>query len=471
MRSRWLRVVLYDRPNATDQITGGTLTFSDGSSVAVGSLANDGSPVTVAFAPRSVTWVRLTVNSVLAGTRNVGLAEFEASGAAAATSFPGAPGSFVALTPARVLDTRSSIGASGPVQAGGTVSLAIAGSGGVPAAGAGAVVLNVTVTETKAPGYITVYPSGTSVPTASNLNFVAGETIPNLVTVKLGVDGKVMLTNSSSASVQMVADVAGYYTGGTPTVAGAYSALAPSRLLDTRSGNGAPVNAVAGDGGLVSLQVTGRGGVPASGVATVVLNTTVTNTKAPGYITVFPAGTSMPVASNLNFKAGDTIPNLVTVKVGSDGKVVLANGSSQSVDLVADVAGYYLAGTATQPGTFVSLSPSRVLDTRTGNGAKGPVAANGTVSLAVNGRGGVPASAVAGVVVNMTVTDTIGGGFVTVYPSGTSMPIASNLNYASGQTIPNLVIVKDGSNGTISITNDSSGTVNLVADIAGYFNS
>jgi hypothetical protein len=80
VRSRWLRVVLYDRPNATDQITGGTLTFSDGSSVAVGSLANDGSPVTVAFVPRSVTWVRLTVNSVLAGTRNVGLAEFEAWG-------------------------------------------------------------------------------------------------------------------------------------------------------------------------------------------------------------------------------------------------------------------------------------------------------------------------------------------------------------------------------------------------------
>jgi hypothetical protein len=290
------------------------------------------------------------------------------------------------------------------------------------------------------------------------------------VTVKVGVDGKVMLTNSSSASVQLVADVAGYYNGGTPTVAGAYSALAPSRLLDTRTGNGAPVKAVAG-GGTVSLQVTGRGGVPASGVAAVVLNTTVTDTKAPGYITVFPSGTSMPVASNLNFNSGDTIPNLVTVKVGSDGKVVLANASSQSVDLVADVAGYYLAGTATQPGMFVALSPSRVLDTRTGNGATGPVAAYGTVNLAVNGRGGMPASAVAGVVVNLTATDTTRSGFVTVYPSGTSMPLASNLNYVSGQTIPNLVFVKDGSNGRISITNNSSGALNLVADIAGYFNS
>jgi hypothetical protein len=74
--------VLYDRPNASDQITSGTLTFSDGTSVPVGSLNNDGTAVSVSFAPRSVTWVRLTVNTVRAGTSSVGLAEFEAWGTA-----------------------------------------------------------------------------------------------------------------------------------------------------------------------------------------------------------------------------------------------------------------------------------------------------------------------------------------------------------------------------------------------------
>ncbi len=93
------------------------------------------------------------------------------------------------------------------------------------------------------------------------------------------------------------------------------------------------------------------------------------------------------------------------------------------------------------------------------------------MNLVVNGRSGVPTSAVAGVVVNMTVTDTRQAGFITVYPSGTAMPTASNLNYVPGQTIANLVMVKDGSNGTISITNNSSGTVSLLADIAGYFNA
>jgi len=74
----------------------------------------------------------------------------------------------------------------------------------------------------------------------------------------------------------------------------------------------------------------------------VVLNTTVTNTWAAGFITVYPSGTAMPNASNLNFGPGQTIPNLVIVKEGSDGRVNLANNSSQSVDLVADVAGYFI---------------------------------------------------------------------------------------------------------------------------------
>ena len=72
------KVVLYDRPNLVDQATGGTLAFSDGSTVTVGALPNDGSPLTVTFAPRTVTSVRFTVTSVLAGTANVGLAELEA---------------------------------------------------------------------------------------------------------------------------------------------------------------------------------------------------------------------------------------------------------------------------------------------------------------------------------------------------------------------------------------------------------
>jgi hypothetical protein len=380
------------------------------------------------------------------------------------------PGTFVSLDPARILDTRVGNGApQAPVGAYGTVSLQVTDRGGVPATDVAAVVVNVTVTASSTAGFITVYPSGTSMPTASNLNFTAGQNIPNLVTVKVGADGKINLANWSAGTAHLIADVAGYYRAGTATVPGAFVSLDPSRVLDTRVGNGAP-KAPVGAYGTVGLQVTGRGGVPQTGVAAVVVNVTVTASSAAGFITVYPFGTSMPTASNLNFTAGQNIPNLVTVKVGTDGKIDLTNWSAGTAHLIADVAGYYLAGTATAPGAFVSLDPSRLLDTRIGNGAaQAPVVADGTVSLQVTDRGGVPSPGAVAVVVNVTVTGPASSGFITVYPFGTSMPTASNLNFSAGQTIPNLVAVKIGGNGKIDLTNNSAGNVHMIADVAGYF--
>ncbi|WP_411284434.1 hypothetical protein, partial [Lapillicoccus sp.] len=126
----------------------------------------------------------------------------------------------------------------------------------------------------------------------------------------------------------------------TIATAGNYLALPPSRVLDTRTGNGAPAAAVA-PAGTVHLQVLGRGGVPATGVSAVVLNVTVTEPAASGWITAYPNGTTMPVASNLNFLAGQTVPNLVVVPVGPDGMVALTNSSAGTVQLIADVSGYF----------------------------------------------------------------------------------------------------------------------------------
>ena len=380
------------------------------------------------------------------------------------------PGTFASLIPSRLLDTRVGNGApQARVAASGTVGLQVTGRGGVPATGVAAVVVNVTVTGPSASGFITVYPSGTSQPTASNLNFTAGQTIPNLVTVKLGTDGKIDLRNNSAGSAHLIADVAGYYLAGTPTVPGAFVSLNPARLLDTRVGNGAPKAAVAANG-TVDLQVTDRGGVPEGDVSAVVVNVTVTSPVSSGFITVYPSDSSQPTASNLNFTAGQTIPNLVTVKLGDDGKIKLTNNSPGTVQLIADVAGYYLAGTPTVPGAFVSVDPTRLLDTRVGNGiGQWPVPGDSWISVQVTARGDVPAIDVAAVVTNVTVTAPAASGFITVYPYGSSEPTASNLNFTAGQTIPNLAAVKVGGNGRISLTNNSPGNVDLIADIAGYF--
>jgi hypothetical protein len=249
---------------------------------------------------------------------------------------------YTALPPARLLDTRSGLGApTGAVAPSGTVFLQVTGQGGVPASGVAAVVLNVTVAEPTASGFVTVFGDGTTRPTSSNLNYVKGQVVPNLVIAPVGTDGNVDLYNGSPGTTQLVADVSGYFLAGTPTASGAFVSLAPARLLDTRSGLGAPTGAVA-PSGTVSLPVAGQGEVPASGVSAVVLNVTVAEPTASGYVTVFGDGRTRPTASNLNFVRGQVVPNLAVAPVGANGKVDLYNGSPGTTQLVADVSGYFL---------------------------------------------------------------------------------------------------------------------------------
>jgi hypothetical protein len=124
-----------------------------------------------------------------------------------------------------------------------------------------------------------------------------------------------------------------------------FTALTPARLLDTRPGratidgqfNG---GGSIGPGGIINIQVLGRGGVPASGVSAVALNVTAVAPSESGHLTVFPKGEAVPNASNLNFAAGQTAPNMVIAKVGADGSISIRNNSG-SVQVIVDIAGWY----------------------------------------------------------------------------------------------------------------------------------
>src|SRR5665648_694070 len=161
---------------------------------------------------------------------------------------------------------------------------------------------------------------------------------------------------SSWVVVGVFASLAPVSASAAVSIPGGFTSLSPSRLLDTRAGVGAPKAPVVA-GGTVALQVTGRGGVPASGVSAVVLNVTVTAPTRAGYLTVYGDGAARPWVSNLNFVPGQTVPNLVIAPVGASGKVALFNGSAGTVQLVADVSGYYLAGAPSVAGAFGSLVP------------------------------------------------------------------------------------------------------------------
>ena len=410
-------------------------------------------------------------------------------------SQPTTPAPYNPLTPYRICDTRAgnpsglsgqNAQCAGKTLVGGTpLTIQVAGtdpngqsSGGVPSTGATAAVLNVTADDASAAGFFTIYPSGTAEPLSSNLNFKAGEAVPNLVEVALGQSGQVSIyTNITSADV--IVDVEGY-VGPATSGAGLFNALPPARICDTRAGNPSGLSGTEAQcnadgalsaGGTMTIQVAGVGGVPSSGVAGVVLNVTVSGTTASSFLTVWPQGSPRPTASNLNWTKGVTIPNRVSVPVGPTGQVSIYNNSGQA-NVIVDVGGWYTlpGGTGTTLTQFSGITPARILDTRQGSGEPyegQTIPPGGSLTIQVQGVGGVPTGATAAVL-NVTVTHTTAASYLTIWPAGQSRPTASDLNWALGETVPNLVIVKIGSSGQVSIFNNA-GSVDVIADVVGWY--
>jgi hypothetical protein len=380
------------------------------------------------------------------------------------------------ITPVRVLDSRPGPeskqyatkwggGTDRPVTVTGTIT-----GNAVPST-AKAVVLNVTAVNPSAASNLTVYPSGQSRPNASNLNFTAGEVIPNLVVARIGTGGQIQIFNNSG-NVDVIADVAGWFDDGS---AGGdlYHPLAPNRILETRFGFGPQLQYTSPWGGGTDRPVTVRGGsttVPNNATA-VVLNVTAVNPSTGSDLRIYPSGQTRPNASSLNFVQGQVAANLVIAQVGTGGQIQIFNNSG-NVDVIADVVGYFTPA-ASGGGPYHPLTPSRLLETRPGFGPIqysqfwGPGADRSVQITGTTVPGNVPPNATA-VVLNVTAVNPNTGSNLTVYPSGQSRPNASNLNFVGGQTVPNLVIVGIGTGGKIQIYNNN-GYVDIIADVVGYF--
>ncbi len=369
------------------------------------------------------------------------------------------PADYVALTPFRVFDSRGGAGGrSVPLAPGESVDVQVGGLGGVPASGAFAVALNVTGTGASQPTYLTVWSPHRARPWTSNVNLVPGRTTPNLVVAELSSGGRVRLYNAAG-STHVVIDVVGYFRSGGGT---RLLPLVPARVLDTREGLGAPARRL-GPGGQIDVTLEGVGGVPAGSTA-VVLNVTATRVSAASFVTVWPTGTSMPLASSLNVQPGDTVPNLVVAPIGTGGRVSFYNALGE-VDLVADVVGCFCPSAT---GRHVPIAPARLMDTRDGTGGTSDRIGQQPVALGVVGVGGVPASGVSAVLLNVTAVAPTAATYLTVWPAGESMPLASSLNASAGQTVANSVMAKVGANGRVMIFN-AAGATDVVVDVAGYF--
>jgi hypothetical protein len=416
--------------------------------------------------------------------------------AAPASIVPALASKYVPVTPCRVFDTRphgatgvcpGAPAISGPFGPGQTRAVPFAPlTGGVVPAGTTAVVLNLTAVNATNPTFLTVYPQGAVRPLASNLNVSNGSPVANLVTVQVGAIPGNLLVYNLAGRVNVIADLEGYFI--TPVLApsaNGYVPVTPCRAVDTRGGVVGPCSAAPkvpraklGPGGRLTVKLTGVGGIPASStVKAVTLNLTATGASRGTFETVYPAGAALPVATSLNVSSSAPIANLVTVPLSSAGSITIYNLIG-TVDVIADIAGYYVAGSGS---SYMPVTPCRAFDSRTGTGDCNPslggviqqLQAAVPVQLQIPGIAGMPGTAagIKAIVFNLTAVGASRSTFLSVYPAGMPLPTISNLNVVKGLPSANLVVVRTSQSapaGYIQIHNEF-GAVDFVVDIAGYY--
>jgi len=277
----------------------------------------------------------------------------DVSGYYTPVSGPVAAGRYQGLNQAqRVLDTRPDYVGDA------AVAVVDVGAAGVPQ-GASSVVLNLTATETTAPGFCTVFPySDPEPPFTSSLNWsAAGATRASAVIAPIGPERWVKVYTYTAA--KLIVDVTGYFTGpGHPeSTEGTFVALDPVRIMDTRRADQIDPLTPGGvlwPGWVREATIPGRAG---SDAASVLINLTATQTRAAGFLTVGPARVPLPGTSNVNWTtAGATVPNhaITRVTAGHGLQVYTPFGSA----IVADMAGYYVGAPAgAQTGAPVNPPP------------------------------------------------------------------------------------------------------------------
>lgn len=279
--------------------------------------------------------------------------------------------------------------------------------------------------------------------------------------------------------------VVGLTVNGVDTPEGTYTALTPRRVLDTRKATGVTTTSPIGDGKYKDVQVTGKAGVPSSGVAAVVLNVTAISPTSRGYLTVYPAGQSRPTASSVNFGKGWVGANLVTVPIAAGGKVRFYNADG-STHVAADVVGYYhsasspTAPTSSALADYVSLDPERVVDTRTDDWGREPLDGQSWLWQAFD-FGDDYNSRIKAFAVNITVVKPTKQGHVTAFDGNAgNIPSTSTLNFTAGRTVPNMAIIKTSLCGSdcsgggegfprIGVYNASLGSAHIVVDLVGVY--
>ncbi len=312
------------------------------------------------------------------------------------------PSQFYAVTPCRIVDTRSN---GGPIQGGTSRSFQIPalGSCDIPSS-ASAYSLNITVVPHGALGYLTIWPQGNIQPTASTMNSRDGRTKANAAIVPSGSNGVSVYVSDTS---DVILDTNGYFN--TTAVSGLqFYPLPPCRIVDTRNGQ---------DGGTLQAgverdyNIAGNCGVPDTAAAYSFNVTVIPPSGALGYLSVWPKGESQPGVSTLNDPTGTIVANAAIVPAGSDNATAFY-ANNNNTDLLLDVNGYFAA-----PGSgsysLYTMSPCRALDTRQSGGGF-----SGELPVDVVDSACAPSAAAKAYLFNATVVPPGPMPYLTLWPDG-----------------------------------------------------
>jgi len=254
-----------------------------------------------------------------------------------------------------------------------------------------------------------------------------------------------------------------------PTVGAAlnYVPVTPCRLVDTRT---------APDGPFAGPSITGgtsrNFAIPQNSVCNIPptaaaysLNVAVIPSGPLGFLTLWPAGQTLPVAATLSSSDGRVRSNAAIVPAGTGGAISVY--ASNMTDLVMDIDGYFT--TATTELEFYPVTPCRVVDTRNTSGTFGGPSLAGNTSRRFplqSSSCNLPSSAQA-YSLNLAVVPQVPLGYLTAWPSGQPQPETANLSSVTGTVTASAAIVPAGANGSIEVY--ASNSTDLIIDVNGYF--
>ena len=320
--------------------------------------------------------------------------------------------------------------------------------------------VDVSVVSAKKAGYVTVYPNGTPRPGLPTVQFQAGRGAENSA---LATGSTVDFYNGSAGPIDLT--IVSYGVDSMTQPFGkfggegeAYVPVTPVSVLSRTKISG---------GRQVTLRVAGRDRVPAT-AADVMLEITASGGASAGHFATSAAGDvpqyggkAISVAGGYWAK-GQQVTDLVMVPVDS-APAFLENAGPGSAYFTASVVGYYFDNFdfSKTASVFLPATPRR-LDTVT-------IGAKRSVTLAVTGRNGIPATGATAVAVNLTASGATASGTIMAYADGTTLPAPMNLSYAAGATIANAAIVAMGHDGAIRLYNSGSRAVTVTVDLTGSY--